>query len=332
MKVDNFVSLGSACPVAASMSKYGFRGFSGVFDWLVTESLQGVLYYLEHDFAGFLEKDNLELYEGNPKKFSDKSNGFIFLHEQVSFQEEYELLRDNYQRKIDRFLWEICKPTCFLRAVSSKEEIEYIVNNQKYIDKVIKKNNVNNQIVFLIKEGIEVKALPFPFFIMSNPWVGQPHSLLRGWFDEQKEFLEFCAERYDSVRMIQNMMFDNQAEKKKYQTLEMNDKRYKHLLKLLNTDINKIRLPRKVILYGAGNIGKQCYEMIKNNCEVIAFVDKSKAGTVIDAVPVLDISEAVLYRDIPYIITVVYDYDNICKEILEGDETAQIISLQEIIK
>lgn len=34
MGFEQIVSLGHNCPVAASMEKYGFRSFSGPFDWL----------------------------------------------------------------------------------------------------------------------------------------------------------------------------------------------------------------------------------------------------------------------------------------------------------
>lgn len=39
VKFSNFVSLGYICPVAASMSKYGLRSWSGPFDWLITKDL-----------------------------------------------------------------------------------------------------------------------------------------------------------------------------------------------------------------------------------------------------------------------------------------------------
>ena len=41
----NFVSLGEACKVAASMSKYGLRSFSGPFDWVITRRFDMVLHY-----------------------------------------------------------------------------------------------------------------------------------------------------------------------------------------------------------------------------------------------------------------------------------------------
>jgi len=101
----NFVSLGVACPTASSMSKYGLRSWSGPFDWLVTEAFEWVLYFIENDFFGFLEKKNLERVKGSPKKFVDKKSGFVFLHDQeYPFEVRFDELKQKYQKRINR-LW-----------------------------------------------------------------------------------------------------------------------------------------------------------------------------------------------------------------------------------
>ena len=74
----NFISLGSACQTASSMEKYGLRSWSGPFDWLVTDSLQWVLHYMETDFADFLKKENLERCQENPKTFVEEKGGSSF--------------------------------------------------------------------------------------------------------------------------------------------------------------------------------------------------------------------------------------------------------------
>lgn len=146
------------------MSKFGLRSWSGVFDWLVTGNLQWVLYYMEKDFEGFLEKENLEIFPDNPKRFKDTSNEFLFLHEEFLIGEEYEKIKGKYKKRIEKFIYETTRNTCFLRAVTSNAEIDYIKSNADYIDKIIKKNNSNNEIVFLIKDGVEIRDLPFRFF------------------------------------------------------------------------------------------------------------------------------------------------------------------------
>lgn len=127
MMFSNFISLGSACLTASSMSKYGLRSSSGPFDWLVTDSLQWVLHYMENDFEDFLLKDNLERMAEYPKAFRDKTSGFVFHHDyEYPFEVKYDELKERYQRRIDRFMKATEKPTCFLRLVINSDEIEYI--------------------------------------------------------------------------------------------------------------------------------------------------------------------------------------------------------------
>lgn len=71
MMFSNFVSLGTACPVASSMSKYGLRSFSGSFDWFITSRFDIVLHYLENDFKDFLERSKLEPIDGTGLRFKN---------------------------------------------------------------------------------------------------------------------------------------------------------------------------------------------------------------------------------------------------------------------
>lgn len=75
---DYFVSLGYSCPTASSMSKYGLRSFSGLFDWLISADFSWVLHFIETDFTDFLQKDRLELFDNHLKKFRDTASGFVF--------------------------------------------------------------------------------------------------------------------------------------------------------------------------------------------------------------------------------------------------------------
>lgn len=327
---ENFISLGAGCQVAASMSKFGLRSWSGVFDWLFTASFEWILYYIEKDFKGFLEKSNLEISLDNPNSFKEKNSGFVFLHEGVSLDEGYELIKEKYRKRIERFLYETTKNTCFLRAVRTNEEIEYIKNNYEYINTVVRKNNPNNQIIFLVENGREVDALPFRYYKMKRCVSAVSRYVLRSWFDDEKDFLEFCGKHSDSEKLIRNIVFDNQSEARYYQSFYIWQGRYNLLVKLLETDWNDISLPGRIVIYGAGNVGKQFYGMIKEKCEVVAFVDKSKKG-IMDNVPIVNTTEIGFEGEYTYIITTTYDYECICNEIRIYDKEAQIISLEKIM-
>lgn len=70
---------------------------------------------------------------------------------------------------------------------------------------------------------------------MKGLYSGISRSVLRGWFDNEEEFLEFCANRFDSVKMMRNIMFDNRN-RAEARTYEITDRRYRLLVKLLEMD------------------------------------------------------------------------------------------------
>jgi hypothetical protein len=176
---DNFVSLGSACPVAASMAKYGLRSWSGPFDWLITMNLGWVLHYIENNFEDFLLYENIEEYN-ELKHFREIASDFMFVHEEQPIAKTYNLVKAKYQRRIDRFIEKTKKPTCFLRAVLGENEDDIIIENALYISQVIKKQNKYNEIIFLVKEGIEIQNIPFHSYSMSAEWGGEAGTFLEG--------------------------------------------------------------------------------------------------------------------------------------------------------
>lgn len=306
----NFISLGSACQTASSMAKYGLRGWSGPFDWLVTDSLKWVLHYMENDFADFLERKNLERDKDNPKTFIDRESGFIFRHDhEYPFEEKYNELKGKYQKKIDRFQEEIVKKTCFLRTVISSDEVKYITRNFEYIDGVIKRKNSLNEIIFLMRQDVEIsETIPFRYYVMPGKWNGGPNAVIRSWFDGADVFLEYCVRRYDVMSLMKNIAFDrNKQEKISY----IDQVRYRTLLKLLDFDFDNIDFPEKVIIYGAGNIGKKVYEKIRGKCEIKCFIDRGGAEKYIDGIPVYRLEEARLDGQLNYIVTPIYDFENI---------------------
>lgn len=163
---DCFVSLGSACPVAASMSKYGLRSFSGPFDWLITQDLGWVLHYIDTDFQDFLLPENLERYDECVRHFRDKKSDVRFLHESLDFEKEYEKLKEKYRLRIERFLAKTRSRTCYLRSIDNEEEFTYIKQNAEWIRRVIQKQNHDSEIVFLCRKQLSVSG---PIF-MGGGW------------------------------------------------------------------------------------------------------------------------------------------------------------------
>ncbi|MCM1087826.1 MAG: papain-like cysteine peptidase [Muribaculaceae bacterium] len=326
----NFISLGSACQTASSMAKYGLRGWSAPFDWLVTDSLQWVLHYMENDFEDSLERENLERDKNNPKTFMDRKSGFVFRHDQeYPFEEKYDELKRKYQKRINRFQCETIKKTCFLRTVIDSEEIKYISRNTEYINRVIKRKNSKNEIIFLIRKDVEVsEPILFRHYIMPGKWNGGPLAIIRNWFDQADEFLEYCVRHYDVMSLLKNIAFDRNQQEKIYNIAQI---RYRTLLKLVDCDFNNVCVPKKIIIYGAGNIGKKFYEKIKGKCEVRCFVDKDLAGGKIDEIPIKYLKTIDYDEDISFIVTPTYDFESICRDIKGRYGNVEIFSLDDIL-
>lgn len=210
----NFVSLGSSCHTAASMSGYGLRSWSGPFDWLISGSLEWVMYYIEHDFQGFLEKEYLERWSKDSQKFINRESGFIFCHDgECPVGDRYNDFRFKYQKRIDRFIIEEEKPTCFLRYFTDMNEIDYIEENTQYINDVIKRKNRQNEIIFLIEtnsKSLKIKTFRNYFIPVQSLDDKKPlWEQLRKKFDNTTGFLEYCASNYSAVSMINNIKFDH---------------------------------------------------------------------------------------------------------------------------
>lgn len=342
---DNFVSLGSNCAVASSMSKFGLRGWSGPFDWIITSSFEWVLHFMDTGFEYFLEKENLEQSKKNPKEFKDKQSGFYFLHEgEDLLGEKYNEVQQKYLRRIERFLEKAEKPTCYLRWIGNLEEVEYINRNHGYINRIIKKRNSQSEIVFVIRNGLEIsEPIAFRNYIMpyfdSNLEVSR--ETLRGVFDSADDFLSYCASNYSVESMMKNLVFDRRQEDKLHKqrdlelkTYKISAQRYELLARLLENKIDFTLIPSQVIIYGAGNVGKLFYEKVKDKCNIICFIDKEKAGQVIDEVLVRGLEDIEYNKDMTFIITATYDFENICNDIqvrMGKFDAVKIVSLRNVL-
>jgi len=117
-----FISLGFFCGIAASLSRYGLRSFSGPFDWCFSD-FYGVIHFLETDFSDFLNMDNLEIVEEKPNEFKDIKYGLHYNHDvKNNFETEYEAIRQKYLHRIEVFLKASSEGVCFVRAVQDEEE------------------------------------------------------------------------------------------------------------------------------------------------------------------------------------------------------------------
>lgn len=326
-----FVSLGNACQVASSMSKYGLRSFSGPFDWLVTNDFAWVLHYMETDFRDFLLSENLERYDENPNHFCDKQSKVLFIHERDNFEKEYNRLKAKYDRRINRFIEKRKHKVCYLRFITGQEELVYIENNENDIEAVIRKYNRDSEIIFLYNADLQMRdGFEITNHCYKIPWIfnGASHFTLRACFDHADDFLFFCGKNYSAANLLKNLSVDLEKEEPSRQLTE---RRYKTLTTLLAHDFSRDMKADKVIIYGAGAIGKALYEKIQNDVLVECFVDQQKAGYKIGDIKVISIDELRYIDKAKVIVSATYDFDNIKKKLNDFFRDEDIISLDEIL-
>lgn len=331
---DYYVSLGSMCMVASSMSKYGLRSFSAPFDWLVTLNFNEVLHYIETDFKDFLLQENLERLEDQPNCFYDKKSGVRFLHDNENFETEYDKLKDKYNRRIDRFINKSKNRMCYLRTMRSKEELEYVMSNTDYIKYVIQKNNCYSEVVFLCSDDLAIpNEFPFRHYIMQGIYSGASEKEIRAHFDCANDFLEFCGENYLGKNLIKNLAFDIEKQKKESQEarLLLVERRYKTLTALLTHDFSCDRISEKTIIYGAGMVGKELYKKIKNYTSVICFIDRRTKESNFEGVPIIQVDKVKREEGVKVIVSAAYDFQSIKDGLAGKFQVEDIISLDEIL-
>ena len=250
----NFISLGWYCGTASSMGKHGLRNFSYPFDWISSLSFEGVIHQIETDFSDFLVWQNLELV--SEKVFRDVKYNMIFPHDiEVSLYKDYEKICNKYQRRVERFKNSIKMPTCFIRAVFDDKEAEYIQSNYKNIKRVVKLQNPENELVFLLcAESKKIMDIAHCYTLDINEWKNDWDSL-RGLFDSRKDFLEYCRTHLDTHSYRQNLEFDSNKCIKREEELNLKEKVMK--MKREGNCGGLSGIHEGIIIFGTGFYGKE---------------------------------------------------------------------------
>lgn len=157
----HYFSLGYRCSTAASLQKLGVRDTSGPFDWYFSP-LDKVLLCIENHFENLLLPENILLDPEYDHKFTDILYDFVYYHEKrldgkkgksdKTVMELLPIIRERYNRRINRFYEFIKEPTCFIRAVKTPNEISYINTNEMKIVNLLKKYNPQNEFIYIIPQ------------------------------------------------------------------------------------------------------------------------------------------------------------------------------------
>ena len=179
----------------------------------------GVLHFLDKYFEGFLDKKNLECLRDQEKAFRDAKYDLRFMHDiKDNLESDYDEIYNKYMRRIDVFRKKVQSGMriCYIRSVWNVEELSYIVENEEYIDSIIKKGNTDNEILFLIPVYMEIpEKFKYVFFKLNiTCYDGGNREKLRGLFESNHEIESYCIERFDEGKRRKNILFDMQKERR----------------------------------------------------------------------------------------------------------------------
>ncbi len=328
----HYISLGCFCGTASAMSKYGLRSFSGPFDWCVS-SLSGILHFMENNFTDFLCRENLKVADEYFWVFEDTKYNIRFLHDvKYDFGKEYSFVCQKYAHRIARFQDAVSNSTCFIRAVSDPAELTFIQENRDYIFDILKWYCPDNEIIYLIPRSISVPdTFREKYFILqTDSYSTASREALRDFFDTSKDLIAYCTKNYDETTRKDNLLFDLSHENK---ALQIFTSRYQQVLKICRADLARFDLPPELDIYGAGNIGKIFYDKIKGICRIGCFIDLRPREKTYDNIPILRIADYTARKDIPIIVTPIYEEDEIRENLISCCHVnpANILSLGNIL-
>lgn len=165
----NIVSLGFFCSVAMELERCGIRSVSLPFDWLITGNYEAVLKLIANRFDRFLDMNNLyQEYDINPAYYYNDVYDLHFYHDfnpHLTLEEQYNSVRQKYDRRINRFYEIIKEPTVFIRYCSDEEELEFICNNSEKISHFLKSLNPKNEIIYISSKKVASGLAGFNYYV-----------------------------------------------------------------------------------------------------------------------------------------------------------------------
>ncbi len=275
----NCVSLGWLCATAGSMSKYGFRNFSGPFDWYYSD-FKSVVHHIDNGFSDFLMRDNLVVCDDNPRIFEDIKFGYKYFHDiRTNLDSDYVHIREKYDRRIERFYEKIKQPTLFLRAVRSLQEKEYILSDHNEIEKVLKKSNSQNEVTYLAADCVGDLPKHIKSFRLNIPEYLFDAASSRNMFDNAPDLVYYCRNTLDNETIQKNIVLDRRSNyacaADVYAMIsESDEKVYEGLASVFSLDSD-----RNLYIYGIGYQGVAMVEyLLKKDVMISGLIDSFKAG------------------------------------------------------
>ena len=145
------ISLGYFCSTALELQRYGLRDGSYPFDWNIS-TIRPTLAMVESGFGGFLERDRLYRDAAHPGIIRDTGSGINLYNDfdpALSIEEQYEVVRKKYSRRIQRFQRATTEPTLFVRYMLDFDEFAYLDANMSDVMALLRRTNPQNDLLLV---------------------------------------------------------------------------------------------------------------------------------------------------------------------------------------
>lgn len=139
------------------LERKGLRTASYPFDWMISDSFEKILKLLDNNFEDFLDEESL-YQEEIPNYYYNYRTGVHFYHDFDAYtplRDQMKTVRKKYDRRIKRLYDDIKEPSLFIRYCLNEKEVEWIQNNLTSIVSQVKQYNRDNNVVFIVPQGIK---------------------------------------------------------------------------------------------------------------------------------------------------------------------------------
>lgn len=163
-KFDLILSIGQDCACAVYLNKFKLRNSSYPFDWLTKSNFDTRINLILNGFKDFCNKEDFvklenirgEIADYKNIEYENKKTNFYFYHDfdiNLEFDKAYEIVKERYERRINRFYNNINKSKDILFVFWGRSDV---INNEQLKEYYKKLNNKfqNQNIYLLILENI----------------------------------------------------------------------------------------------------------------------------------------------------------------------------------
>ena len=186
------------------LERKGLRTASYPFDWMISDSFENILKLLDNNFEDFLDEESL-YQEEIPNHYYNYRTGVHFYHDFDAYtplRDQIKPVRKKYERRIKRLYDDVKEPSLFIRYCLNEKEFDWIQNNLTSIVSQVKQYNRDNNIVFIVPQGIkyEMKSeLMWRYFVQI---ASDSKDVVRHYFKTNPDFLRYLY-KHTSLKIFQ---------------------------------------------------------------------------------------------------------------------------------